>query len=311
MEMRFIELRRLLELWAAWYSIGVDGWLFSDESTHTCSLELSNPVDSNGIAIAQPPYPPNREVDRLLLRGLNEFGLQCSRLGNITFSRTCTAEDITLASEPIMALLEAEQSFFAGKRLNIFSELRREYGDFGSHTLALELAVQDGQITIRRPALEMNNRRRGFKLDLWDTLTNALLTYEEIFEEGVALGHSLTDVPENLEDLDLEDERDRATVPEAEEKSSASSEEVPASADNAGPEQPENSNHRFAPDGLPFPCLSTSEASHLARLSNQVAPTRRARAEGVILTSTHPLRELAALITYVRHCEPTSVMQRV
>lgn len=299
MEMRFIELRRLLELWAAWYSIGVDGWLFTDESTHTCSLEFSNPVDN---ASAQPPYPPHREVDRLLLRGLNEFGLQCSRLGNITFSRTCTAEEIGLASEPIMALLEAEQSFFAGKRLNIFSELRREYGDFGSHTLALELALQDGQINIRRPALEMNNRRRGFKLDLWDTLTNALMTYEEIFEEGVALGHSLTGVPENLEDFDLEDEEDQGSAP---------SEEPPASADNAEPEQPENSNHRFAPQGLPFPCLSTSEASHLAQLSNQVAPTRRARAEGVILTSTHPLRELAALITYVRHCEPASVMQRV
>lgn len=299
MEMRFIELRRLLELWAAWYSIGVDGWLFTDESTHTCSLEFSHLADN---ASAQPPYPPNQEVDRLLLRGLNEFGLQCSRLGNITFSRTCTAEEIALASEPIMALLEAEQSFFAGKRLNIFSELRREYGDFGSHTLALELAVQDGQINIRRPALEMNNRRRGFKLDLWDTLTTALLTYEEIFEEGVALGHSLTGVPENLEDFDLEDEEDQGSAP---------SEEVPASADNAEPEQPENANHRFAPEGLPFPCLSTSEASHLARLSNQVAPTRRARAEGVILTSRHPLRELAALITYIRHCEPASVMQRV
>lgn len=298
MEMRFIELRRLLELWAAWYSIGVDGWLFTDESTHTCSLEFSNPVDN---ASAQPPYQPNREVDRLLLRGLNEFGLQCSRLGNITFSRTCTAEDIVLASEPIMALLEAEQPFFAGKRLNIFSELRREYGDFGSHTLALELAVQDGQINIRRPALEMNNRRRGFKLDLWDTLTNALLTYEEIFEEGVALGHSLTGVPEHLEDFDLEDEEDQRSAP---------SEEVLTSADNAEPDQPENANHRFASEGLPFPCLSTSEAGHLARLSNQVAPTRRARAEGVILTSTHPLRELAALITYVRHCEPASVMQR-
>jgi hypothetical protein len=311
MEMRFIELRRLLELWAAWYSIGVDGWLFSDESTHTCSLEFSNPVDSTSHASAQPPYPPNQEFDRLLLCGLNEFGLQCSRLGNITFGRTCTGEDIALASEPILALLEAEQSFFVGKRLNIFSELRREYGDFGSHTLALELAVQVGQISIRRPALEMNNRRRGFKLDLWDTLTNALLTYEEIFEEGVALGHSLTGFPDQLEDLDLEDEEGKTTAPVAEENSSASSEEVPTSADNAGPEQPENANHRSAPEGLPFPCLSTSEAGHLARLSNQVAPTRRARAEGVILTSTHPLRELAALITYVRHCEPAGVMQRV
>src|SRR5690349_132237 len=88
MEMRFIELRRLLELWAAWYSIGVDGWLFSDESTHICSLDLSNPADSS--ASTQPPYPPNQEIDALLLRALNEFGLQCSRLGNITFSRTCT-----------------------------------------------------------------------------------------------------------------------------------------------------------------------------------------------------------------------------
>ncbi len=309
MEMRFIELRRLLELWAAWYSIGVDGWLFSDESTHTCSLEWSNPGDSNGSASAQPPYPPNPEVDVLLLRALNEFGLQCSRLGNITFSRTCTGEEIALASQPIMALLEAEQAFFAGKRLNLFSELRREYGDFGSHTLALELAIQDGQISVRHPALEMNNRRRGFKLDLWDTLTNALLTYEEVFEEGVALGHSLAGFPENLEDIDPEDEEGKASAPEAEEKSSASSEEAPASANLA--EQAQSSNHRFAPEGLPFPCLSASEASHLARLSNQVAPIRRARAEGVILTSTHSLRELAALITYIRHCEPASVMQRV
>jgi hypothetical protein len=311
MEMRFIELRRLLELWAAWYSIGVDGWLFSDESTHTCSLELSNPVDSNGSASAQPPYPSNPEVDALLLRALNEFGLQCSRLGNITFSRICTGEEIALASQPIMALLEAEQAFFAGRRLNLFSELRREYGDFGSHTLALELAIQDGQISVRHPALEMNNRRRGFKLDLWETLTNALLTYEEVFEEGVALGHSLTSTPEQLEDLDPEDEEDKASTPETEEKSSASSEEAPASGDPAEPEQPQNSNHRFAAEGLPFPCLSASEASHLARLSNQVAPIRRARAEGVILTSTHSLRELAALITYIRHCEPASVMQRV
>lgn len=310
MEMRFTDLRRLLELWAAWYSIGVDGWLFTDESTHTCSLELFNPAGSDGIVSAQPPHAPNPEIDRLLLRGLNEFGLQCSRLGTITFSRTCTAEEIALASEPIMALLEAEQRFLAGKRLNIFSELRREYGDFGSHTLALELAIQDGQISIRRPALEMNNRRRGFKLDLWDTLTNALLTYEEIFEEGVALGHSLTGVPENLEDLDLED-GERGSALEAEEKSSTRAEEAPTSADNAQPEQSEHSNRRFAPGGLPFPCQSASEASHLARLSNQVAPTRRARAEGLILTSTHPLRELAALITYVRHCEPASIMQRV
>ena len=299
MEMRFIELRRLLELWAAWYSIGVDGWLFSDESTHICSLDLSNPADSS--ASTQPPYPPNQEIDALLLRALNEFGLQCSRLGNITFSRTCTGEEIALASQPIMALLEAAQPFFAGKRLNLFSELRREYGDFGSHTLALELAIQDGQISIRHPALEMNNRRRGFKLDLWDTLTNALLTYEELFEEGVALGHSLTGLPDNLEDVELVEEG----------TASAPSEEAPASADTGEPEQSQNSNHRFAAEGLPFPCLSAGEASHLARLSNQVAPTRRARAEGVILTSTHSLRELAALITYIRHCEPGSVMQRV
>ncbi|HEU5199598.1 MAG TPA: hypothetical protein VFU32_08170 [Ktedonobacterales bacterium] len=302
MEMRFMDLRRLLELWAAWYSIGVDGWLFSDESTHICSLELPNPAESNGSASAPPPYLSNPEVDALLLRALNEFGLQCSRLGNITFSRTCTGEEIALASQPIMELLEAEQAFFAGRRLTLFSELRREYGDFGSHTLALELAIQDGQISVRHPALEMNNRRRGFKLDLWDTLNNALLTYEEVFEEGVALGHSLTGFPDHLEDLDLEDEEGKASAP---------SEETPASADNAEPEQPEHSNHRFVPEGLPFPCLSASEASHLARLSNQVAPTRRARAEGVILTSTHPLRELAALITYSRHCEPASVMQRV
>src|SRR5215472_1069955 len=133
MEIRFTDLRRLIELWAAWYSIGVDGWLFTDESTHTCSLELPNPADSNGSVSGQPPYPPDRKLDRVLLRALNEFGLHCSRLDSVTFSRTGTAEEIALAAEPIIALLEAEQAFFTGKRLSIFSEIRREYGDFGSH----------------------------------------------------------------------------------------------------------------------------------------------------------------------------------
>jgi hypothetical protein len=38
---------------------------------------------------------------------------------------------------------------------------------------------------------------------------------------------------------------------------------------------------------------------------------RQAAADGAILISTHPLRELAALITFSRFCEPLGVMQRV
>jgi hypothetical protein len=283
MEMHFPDLRRLLELWAAWYSIGVDGWLFTDESTHTCSLEFANPTDERGISPARPPYPLDPALDSLLLLALNDFGLQCNRLGSITLSRTSTAEEIALAAEPIIALMEAEQRFFSGRRLSVFSELRREYGDFGSHTLTLDLTIQDGRIVIRHPSFEMNNRRRGFKLDLWETMTSALMTYEEIFEQGVALGHSLTGTPESEDDLHQDGEE-------------------------AGPGDAEAADK---PQGLPFPCQSQSEASHLARLSNQVAPTRQAAADGTILTSTHSLRELAALITFVRFCEPLGAMQRV
>ncbi len=283
MEIHFTDLRRLLELWAAWYSIGVDGWLFTDESTHTCSLEFANPAGERSNNSTQPPYPPNPEIDTLLLRALNEFGLQCNRLGSITFSRTSTAEEIALAAEPIIALMEAEQRFFSGRRLSVFSELRRDYGDFGSHTLALDLTIQDKLVVIRHPSFEMNNRRRGFKLDLWETMTSALMTYEEIFEQGVALGHSLTGVPEALDDLPQNGE-----------------ESIPDDSAVVG-----------KPQGLPFPCQSQSEASHLARLSNQVAPTRQAAADGAILISTHSLRELAALITFVRLCEPLGAMQRV
>ncbi len=301
MEMRFIDLRRLIELWAAWYSIGVDGWLYTDESTHTFSLELPNPTAEAGHALTRPPYPPDPALDRLLLRALNDFGLQCSRLGNITFSRTTTAEEIVLAAEPVLAFLEAEQAVFRGKLLSLFSELRREYGDFGSHTLALELALQDGRIILRHPSFEMNNRRRGFKLDLWETMMNALTAYEDIYEQGVALGHSFTGDPADFE------------IPEeqAEDKASTASEEASAPSTKAPEIEGERTNHHFEPQALPFPCQSQSEANHLARLSNQVAPTRRAVAEGAILISTHPLRELASLITFVRYCEPLGALQRV
>src|SRR5690242_12736770 len=119
MEISFTDLRRLIELWAAWYSIGVDGWLASDESTHTCSLDLPDPIRSGGIG-AHPPYPSYPELDALFLRALNEWGLQCSRLGSIGFSRTCTGGEITDAARPIVELLENGQAFFSGKRLSIF-----------------------------------------------------------------------------------------------------------------------------------------------------------------------------------------------
>src|SRR5215813_3911290 len=127
MDITFTDLRRLIELWAAWYSIGVDGWLASDESTHTCSLDLPNPPHSNNASTHA--YPPDPKLDALFLRAINEIGLQCSRLGSISFSRTGIGEEITNAGRPIITLLETGQTFFAGKRLGIFSELRRDYGD--------------------------------------------------------------------------------------------------------------------------------------------------------------------------------------
>jgi hypothetical protein len=300
MDIRFTDLGRLIELWAAWYSIGVDGWLSTDESIHTCSLDLPNPAASNGTASAQPPYPPDPALDPLLLRALNEFGLQCNRLGTLSFSRTSTAEEISRAAEPIVALLEAEHPFFAGKQLNMFSELRREYGDFGSHTMALDLTVQNGHAVIHHSAFEMNNRRRGLKLDLWEPVTNALAAYEEICEQGAALGHSVTGEPADF----TEDE------PEAEGESDRERKDESA-ANREGASQEGQANHRFEAASLPFPCLSEAEASRLARLSNQVAPARHASADGAILISTHPLRELAALITFARFCEPMGAMQRV
>jgi hypothetical protein len=302
MEISFTDLRRLIELWTAWYSIGVDGWLASDESIHTCSLDLPDPTVSGGFG-ARPPYPSNPELDALFLRALNELGLQCSRLGSISFSRTCTGEEITDAARPIVELLENGQAFFSGKRLSIFSELRRDYGDFGSHTMALDLAVQGGQAIIHRSSLEMNNRRRGLKLELWEPLTNALVAYEEIFEQGAALGHSFTGDPADM--MDTDEEAAGIADDNPEEGAEETLEELgQASSPPDGP-----ANHRSA--GLPFPCLSQAEAAHLARLSNHVAPARRAVADGSILLSTHPLRELAALITFARFCEPLGVMQRV
>lgn len=301
MEIHFTDLRRLIELWAAWYSIGVDGWLASDESTHTCSLDLPDPADAPKSPSTQPPYPPDPALDHLFLRALNEIGLQCSRLGNISFSRVCTGADITFAGEPVVTLLESGQTFFSEKYLSIFSELRRDYGDFGSHTMALDLTVQDGQVAIHRASLEMNNRRRGIKLELWEPLTNALAAYEEIFEQGAALGHSFTDHPEDL--LDAAEEAENAS--EITEDVSEASEE----AEDERSSQEGSAQQRSA--SLPFPCLSQAEAAHLARLSNHIAPTRHAVSDGATLLSTHPLRELAMLITFVRFCEPLGALQRV
>jgi hypothetical protein len=177
MEIRFTDLQRLIELWAAWYSIGVDGWLASDESTHMCSLDLLDPSDARKSPSTQLSYPSDPELDHLFLRALNEIGLQCSHLGTISFSRVGTGTDITNAGESVVALLESGQEFFSGKFLSIFSELRRDYGDFGSHTMALDLTVQDSQVVIHRASLEMNNRRRGIKLELWEPLTNALAAF--------------------------------------------------------------------------------------------------------------------------------------
>jgi hypothetical protein len=303
MEIRFTGLRRLIELWTAWYCIGVDGWLASDESTHTCSLDLPDPADSTGRASARPPSPPDPELDALFLRALNTLGLQCSRLGSISFSRTSTGEEIARAGEPIVALLESGQSFFSGKRLSIFSELRRDYGDFGSHTMALDLALQDGQAVIHRSSLEMNNRRRGLKLELWEPLTNALAAYEELFEQGAALGHRFSTHPSDPADFD-EDPVEAVDEEDTAEEREEATEEGAESERSSGA----SANHR--PAGLPFPCASQGEAAHLARLSNHVAPTRRATADGTILISTHPLRELAALITFARFCEPIGAMQR-
>jgi len=305
MEIRFTDLRRLIELWTAWYCIGVDGWLASDESTHTCSLDLPDTAASSGSASARPPSPPDPELDALFLRALNTLGLQCSRLGAISFSRTSTGEEITRAGEPIVALLESGQSFFSGKRLSIFSELRRDYVDFGSHTMALDLALQDGQVVIQRSSSEMNNRRRGLKLELWEPLTNALAAYEELFEQGAALGHRFSAHPSDQIDSDEE-------PVEAADETEDTTDEARAEETEEGAESERSSgvsaNHR--PAGLPFPCASQAEAAHLARLSNHVAPTRRAAADGAILISTHPLRELAALITFARFCEPIGAMQR-
>src|SRR5690242_8694537 len=130
MELHFTELRRLIELWAAWYSIGVDGWLATDESTHSCTLELPNPIASNGSG-SRPPYPPDPELDRLLLRALNRFGLQCNRRGALSFNHSGNGEEITRIGEPLVAMLELEYRYFAGKHLYLYSELRRDYGDFG------------------------------------------------------------------------------------------------------------------------------------------------------------------------------------
>lgn len=304
MEIRFTDLRRLIELWAAWYCIGVDGWLASDESTHTCSLDLPDPDDSSASASTRPPLPSDPELDALFLRALNTFGLQCSRLGSISFSRTSTSEEITRAGEPIVALLESGQSFFSGKRLSIFSEVRRDYGDFGSHTMALDLALQDGQVVIHRSSLEMNNRRRGLKLELWEPITNALAAYEELFEQGAALGHRFSDHPSDLADAD----EDPLEV--ADEMADTAGEREEETEEGAGSERSSGASANHRPAGLPFPCLSQAEAAHLARLSNHVAPMRRAAADGAILISTHPLRELAALITFARFCEPIGAMQR-
>src|SRR5258708_22481985 len=127
MELRFVELRRLIELWAACYSIGVDGWLDTDESTHSCTLELPNPLVSNGSN--RRPYPPDPELDRMLLHALNRFGLTCSRRGGLSINTSGSGVEITRIGELLVDMLETEQRFFAKKRLSLYSELRRDYGD--------------------------------------------------------------------------------------------------------------------------------------------------------------------------------------
>ncbi len=194
MEFSFLDLHRFLDLWVTWYSIGVDGWLASEESTHTCTLE----VPPSDFARAQPPYPSDPALDALFLRALNELGLQCSRLGGSSFSHTGSGETLTSASMPLLTLLETEQSFWAGKSLLLLSELRREYGDFGSHSLTLELTVGEGLVVLHHGSFEMNNRRRGLKLDLWDALTSALAAAEDLFAQGIALGYDAPDQPERL-----------------------------------------------------------------------------------------------------------------
>lgn len=323
MELRFLELRRLIELWAAWYSIGVDGWLATDESSHSCTLELPNPIASNGSG-SRPPYPPDPELDRLLLRALNRFGLQCSRRGTLSFNYSGTGEDITRIGEPLVAMLEQEHRFFTGKHLYLYSELRRDYGDFGSHIMALELTVQERRALIRRASFDVNNQRRGLKLDLWDAMRQALAAYEEIYEQGAALGHSLAGGMPDLDESEMLEtfspEEDAASepgtpAPLSDPVGNAHHAEAPPEQSGGESEPSENEpgepeRYRAMPIGFPFPCQSESEASHLARLSKLVAPSRQAIAEGAILTSTHSLRELAALITFARFCEPVGVMHR-
>jgi hypothetical protein len=342
MELRFLELRRLIELWAVWYSIGVDGWLATDESTHSCTLELPNHIASNGSG-SRPPYPPDTELDRLLLRALNRFGLQCIRRGALSFIHTCSGAEITRIGEPLVAMLEAEQRFFAGKRLYMYSELRRDYGDFGSHIMALEVTVQGQHALIQRASFDVNNQRRGLKLNLWDIIQHALPAYEEIYEQGAALGHSFAGGPPELDEeafpeallpetkghrgqpseisvsapAQAAQEKGQKTAVQQAEATQQTDATQQSDAEEAGAEQPEDVSEadeedrsRMTPVGFPFPCQSESEARHLARLSNLVAPARQAAAEGIILNSTHSLRELAALITFARYCEPAGVLSR-
>lgn len=298
-EVTMTELGRLIELWAAWYSIGVDGWLTSEESTHTCALEVAHtPRQSSS---PQPPYPSDPELDELILYGINALGLQCSRLGHLSFSRSGTGGELTSVGGPIVALLEGRQTFFIGKYLSIFSELHRDYGDFGGHTMALDIAIENGHSVIHRTSLETNNRRRGLKLELWEPLTNALAAYEDLLEQGAALGHSLVDIS------GAEEQAGRNTDKLADTTETNVEKGVEGTEEDLLPEEPPHYRHV----GLPFPCLTPTEASHLARLSNQIAPTHRAVARGTTLISTHPLRELAALITFVRFCEPLGAIHRM
>jgi hypothetical protein len=249
MNLSFLELRHLLDLWVTWYSLGVDGWLASEESTHICTLEIPTPARTSDPAL-----------DALFLRALNDFELHCSRLGgSSSFSRTGIGETLTSASAPLLTLLETEQPFLAEKSLSLQSELRREYGDLGSHTMTIALTIHEGQVELSQTAFEMNNRRRGLKLDLGDLLSNALAAADDLFAQGLALGYTVPDQPETL----------------------------------------------------PFPCQSATEATHLARLSAQVAPTHHASADGSTLLSTHSLPDLVALLTFVRFCEPLGLLRRI
>jgi hypothetical protein len=173
--------------------------------------------------------------------------------------------------------------------------------------MALELTIKERLPSILHASFDITDHKRGLRLHLWNPLLHALRAYEDIYEQGAALGHSSAGGPPDPA-ADAPADQPVPALPLLE--------RLAATAD-APSDQPESaifseSSERQAaqPLGFPFPCQSESEASHLARLSNIVAPARQASADGAILTSTHSLGELAALITFARYCEPTGLLQR-